>query len=392
MTAADNRRLLDFLRGHTDDMVADLKRLIALESPTSYKPAVDELGRALAAELRELGGEVEVIPKAEVGDVLRARWNAGPGGVVILSHMDTVWDVGTVAERPTRVDGDRIHGVGSMDMKGGIVIALWALRALRALDLFPQQPISYLLNSDEETGSLHSAREIEAEALSHKVVFVTEPPQDGAYKTQRKGVSHYTITAKGLAAHSGADHASGVNAIEEIAHQVLAVEAMTDYDIGTTANVGVISGGTRPNVVPAEARVEINVRAWTKANQQAIHEGIMSLKAVNPESGESWWKAVWASRPLSARRRSRRSSSGRRAWRPRWALSWRRGAPAAALMATRQPRWACPRWTAWASWAKAGMRSRNTARFRPCRSGRPSWRRCCGRRISWRACVLNLAQ
>ena len=284
MTATDNRRILDYLHQHINDMVADLKRLIELESPTSTKPAVDALGRVLADELRGLGGEVEVIPKAEVGDVLRARWNAGPGGVVILSHMDTVWDVGTVAGRPTRVEGDRIHGVGSMDMKGGIVIALWALRALRALDLFPRQPISYLLNSDEETGSRHSAREIEEEALSHNVVFVTEPPQDGAYKTQRKGVSQYTITAKGRAAHSGADHASGVNAIEEIAHQVLAVEAMTDYEIGTTANVGVISGGTRPNVVPAEARVEINVRAWTKANQQAIHAQMMSLKAVNPKA------------------------------------------------------------------------------------------------------------
>ncbi len=284
MTATDNRRILDYLHQHINDMVADLKRLIELESPTSHKPAVDALGRVLADELRGLGGEVEVIPKAEVGDVLRARWNAGPGGVVILSHMDTVWDVGTVAGRPTRVEGDRIHGVGSMDMKGGIVIALWALRALRALDLFPRHPISYLLNSDEETGSRHSAREIEAEALSHNVVFVTEPPQDGAYKTQRKGVSQYTIRAKGRAAHSGADHASGVNAIEEIAHQVLAVEAMTDYEIGTTANVGVISGGTRPNVVPAEAQVEINVRAWTKANQQAIHEQMMNLQAVNPKA------------------------------------------------------------------------------------------------------------
>ena len=113
---------------------------------------------------------------------------------------------------------------------------------------------------------------------------MTEPPQDGAYKTQRKGVSHYTITAVGRAAHSGADHEQGVNAIEEIAHQVIAVEAMTDYEIGTTANVGVISGGTRPNVVPAEARVEINVRAWTRVNQQAIHEKMMSLKAVHPEA------------------------------------------------------------------------------------------------------------
>ncbi len=284
MSAADNRRLLEYLREHTDDMVADLKRLIALESPTSCKPAVDALGRALAAELGALGGAVEVIPKAEAGDVLRARWNPGAGGVVILSHMDTVWDVGTLAGRPTRIEGDRIYGVGAMDMKGGIVIALWALRALRTLALFPTQPITYLLNTDEETGSRHSSAEIEAEALAHNVVFVTEPPQDGAYKTARKGISHYEITARGRAAHSGADHALGINAIEEMAHQVLAVQAMTDYAIGTTANVGVIRGGTRPNVVPAEASVQINVRATTKARQADIHQRIMSLKPRHPEA------------------------------------------------------------------------------------------------------------
>ncbi|MDE2945678.1 MAG: M20 family metallopeptidase [Chloroflexota bacterium] len=284
MTADDNRRILTYLREHSPNMVADLKRFIALESPTTNKAAVDALGKALAAELRGLGGAVEVLPKTEVGDVLRARWNPGEGGLLIMSHMDTVWDVGTVAGRPTRIEGDRLYGVGAMDMKGGIVIALWALRALRALERFPRQPISYLLNSDEETGSKHSSAEIESEALAHNAVFVTEPPQDGAYKTQRKGVSQYTIRARGRAAHSGADHEHGVNAIEEIAHQVIAVEAMTDYAIGTTANVGVISGGTRANVVPAEAMVEVNVRAWTRVNQQAIHEKMMNLRAVHPEA------------------------------------------------------------------------------------------------------------
>ncbi|MCY4020392.1 MAG: M20 family metallopeptidase [Chloroflexi bacterium] len=284
MTADANRRILAYLREHEDDMLADLIKLIDLESPTLHKASVDALGAVLADDLRGLGAAVEVIPKREVGDVLRARWNPGPGGVVILSHMDTVWAVGTVADRPTRVEGKRIYGVGAMDMKGGIVIALWALRALRELNLFPAQPISYMLNSDEETGSLHSAVEIETEALSHDVVFVTEPPQDGKYKTERKGVSHYSITAKGRAAHAGADHARGINAIEEMAHQILAVQAMTDYAIGTTANVGVIKGGTRGNVVPAEARIEINVRAQTRANAQAIHEQIMSLQPVHPEA------------------------------------------------------------------------------------------------------------
>ncbi len=284
MTADDNRRILEYLRQNTEPMVDDLKRFIALESPTTGKAAVDELGRALAEELRGLGGQLEVIAKAEVGDVLRARWNPGPGGIVILSHMDTVWDVGTVAGRPTRIEGDRIYGVGAMDMKGGIVIALWALRALREQGLFPRQPISYLLNSDEETGSRHSHAEIESEALAHDAVFVTEPPQDGAYKTERKGVSHYTITARGRAAHSGADHAAGVNAIEELARQVLALQAMTDYAIGTTVNAGVISGGTRANVVPAQAQVVVNVRATTRVNQNAIHERITSLAPVHPEA------------------------------------------------------------------------------------------------------------
>ena len=284
MTAEANRRILAYLREHVHDMLADLIKLIDLESPTLHKASVDALGAVLAEELRGLGAAVEVIPKAEVGDVLRARWNAGPGGVVILSHMDTVWAVGTVADRPTRVAGNRVYGVGAMDMKGGIVIALWALRALRELKLFPAQPISYLLNSDEETGSLHSAVEIEAEALSHNVVFVTEPPQDGKYKTERKGVSHYTITAKGRAAHAGADHARGINAIEEMAHQILAVQALTDYAIGTTANVGVVKGGTRGNVVPAEASIEINVRARSRANANAIHEQIKSLRAIHPEA------------------------------------------------------------------------------------------------------------
>lgn len=284
MTADANRRILAYLREHRDDMLADLIKLIELESPTLHKASVDALGAVLADELRGLGAAVKVIPKREVGDVLRARWNPGPGGVVILSHMDTVWAVGTVAGRPTRVEGNRIYGVGAMDMKGGIVIALWALRALRELKLFPDQPVSYMLNTDEETGSLHSAEEIETEALSHDVVFVTEPPQDGKYKTERKGVSHYTITAKGRAAHAGADHARGINAIEEMAHQILAVQAMTDYAIGTTANVGVIKGGTRGNVVPAEASIEINVRARSRANAQAIHEQIMSLQPVHPEA------------------------------------------------------------------------------------------------------------
>jgi glutamate carboxypeptidase len=171
-----------------------------------------------------------------------------------------------------------------MDMKGGIVIALWALRSLRELDLFPDQPITYLLNSDEETGSTISGENIEAEARKHRAVFVTEPPQDGKYKTARKGVSRYIVKAIGRAAHAGADHEKGINAIEELAHQIIKIQAMTKYSIGTTANVGTVSGGTRGNVVPAEAWLEVNVRATTRANANLIHEQMISLTPHHPEA------------------------------------------------------------------------------------------------------------
>lgn len=284
MYAEGNRRVLQYLCDHQDQMVEDLKRLIEYESPTNHKPSVDRLGAMLAQQLRELGGQVDIIPKEEVGDVVRARWGQGDSGILILSHMDTVWDIGTVAGRPTRIEGDRLYGVGAMDMKGGIVIAFWAIRALRELGLFPDQPITYLLNSDEETGSPHSGINIEEEALRHRMVFVTEPPQDGAYKTERKGVSRYIVKAIGRSAHAGADHEKGINAIEELAHQIIKIQAMTNYEIGTTANVGTVAGGTRGNVVPHEAWIEVNIRAKTRANANAIHEQMMSLKPVHPEA------------------------------------------------------------------------------------------------------------
>ena len=284
MTAQDNHKLLDYLRHHQDDMVEHLKQLIELESPTSDKGAVDKLGKFLASELEMLGSDVDIVQKNEVGDLVRGRWNKGDGGVLILSHMDTVWDVGTVAGRPTRIDNDRIYGVGSMDMKGGIVIALWALRALRELDLFPDLPITYLFNSDEEIGSPHSGETIKEEAYQHQAVFVTEPPQDGKFKTARKGVSTYTVKAIGRAAHSGADHEQGINAIEELSQQIIKIQSFTDYAIGTTTNVGTIIGGTRPNVVPAEASAVVNVRVTTRKNGELIHETMMGLTPVHPEA------------------------------------------------------------------------------------------------------------
>jgi glutamate carboxypeptidase len=291
MEHGTNREILTFLRRHQDQMADQLTRLIELESPTDHKPSLDRLGAYLAGELRDLGASVQTLPQAEAGDHVRARWGEGPGGALMLCHMDTVWDVGTVAERPVRIEQGKLYGPGAHDMKGGIVITLWAMRALRELGLLPGGtvthplgPLTLLLTSDEETGSLTSRSIIEAEALEHGLVFVMEPPvpPDGSYKTARKGVGDFRVEVTGRAAHSGADHARGVNALEELARQILAIQGFTDYESGTTFNVGRAGGGTRRNVVPAGAWAEIDVRIVRAAEAERVEAQMQSLRPHQP--------------------------------------------------------------------------------------------------------------
>jgi glutamate carboxypeptidase len=194
--------------------------------------------------------------------------------------MDTVWDLGTVAARPVRIEDGKLYGPGAFDMKGGIANSMWALRALNALDLPAGQPMTILLTSDEETGSLTSRPIIEAEALQHDVVFCLEPAQttEGCLKTWRKGVGMFGISIEGRSAHAGADHARGVNAVEELAHQILAMQALTDYEAGTTVSVGVVKGGTRSNVVPAQASAEIDMRVMSTEEATRLEAAMQGLK------------------------------------------------------------------------------------------------------------------
>jgi glutamate carboxypeptidase len=194
--------------------------------------------------------------------------------------MDTVWDVGTVAQRPVRIEAGKLYGPGAQDMKGGIVITLWAVRALRELGFFPKGPVTLLLTSDEETGSLTSRSTIEAEALKHGLVFVMEPPVSpgGSYKTARKGVGDFRVDVTGRAAHAGADHTRGINALQELAHQIHTIQGFTDYERGTTFNVGQAGGGTRRNVVPAEAWAEIDVRIVRASEAVRVEAQMQGLK------------------------------------------------------------------------------------------------------------------
>lgn len=282
MDMTDRQRLLAYLRDHQNDMVALLAQLVAMESPTDHKPSLDRLAAFLADQSRALEAQVDMLPQSQAGNHVRARWSGRgvAGGALLLCHMDTVWNLGTLAERPVRIEEGELYGPGAFDMKGGIVIALWAMRALYELGLQPGRPVTLLITSDEETGSHTSRPIIEAEALKHDVVFVLEPaePPHGSLKTWRKGVGGYRISVAGRAAHAGADHKKGRNAIEELAHQILTIQNFTDYQAGTTLNVGVVSGGTRSNVVPAEAWAQVDVRVMNAEEAARIEAKMQGLK------------------------------------------------------------------------------------------------------------------
>jgi len=278
----DNQKISSYLRDHRQEMVALLTQIVEMESPTSDKPSLDRLGAFLADQSHALGAEVKTLSQPDAGNHVRAHWGDGDGGALLLCHMDTVWDLGTVAERPVRIESKegKLYGPGAFDMKGGIVNALWAMRALRELHLEPGRPVTLLLTSDEETGSLTSRPIIEAEALKHDVVFVLEPaePPLGSIKTWRKGVGMYSISVTGRATHAGADHKKGINAIEELAHQILAIQSFTDYKAGTTLSVGVVGGGTRSNVVPAQAWARIDMRVMNAGEAARVEEKMQGLK------------------------------------------------------------------------------------------------------------------
>jgi len=254
-----------------------IRQWVALESPTDNKAAVDRLVDHIQASLQALGATVERIPVQGYGDHLRARWGGDGPGILLLSHIDTVWPVGS---KPSYDEGDRAYGPGIYDMKGGAYLAYHAVKTLAASGRRPPLPLTMLFNSDEEVGSPTSRALIESEALKNKYVLVFEPANlpGGAVKTWRKGWGRFTIKVRGRPAHAGADHAAGRSAIAELARHILALEAMTDYDTGTTVNVGVVRGGTRLNVVPAEAEAEVDLRIASPAEAERVVKAILGLQ------------------------------------------------------------------------------------------------------------------
>jgi glutamate carboxypeptidase len=245
----------------TGDIVTLLQQLAEIESPSTDKAAVDRLGDFVAQQLRRLGAGVVVDPQAAVGDNVYGRWGAGRDGVLLLCHLDTVHDLGSLARMPVRAVEGRLYGPGVIDMKAGVAMALTALAMLREAKAWPDRPVTALFTSDEEIGSGHSRPLIERLAREAALVLCLEPClPDGSLKTERKGIGEMLIRVRGRSTHAGADHENGRNAIEELAHHILAAQQLTDYSRGTTVSVGVVRGGTRSNVVPDEAWAEVDYR------------------------------------------------------------------------------------------------------------------------------------
>jgi glutamate carboxypeptidase len=274
------QHVLEYCRSHESWLIETIETLVNLESPTDDKAAVDRCGVALAQMLDAMGARTEFRAQVSAGNHLRAEFGSGTRQVLLLGHFDTVWPVGQLTRMPLRREGDRLSGPGVLDMKAGIAIGMLAARAVSALAPAGAARLVMLWTTDEETGSTTSRTLLEDEARRSAAVLVLEPAlPGGALKTSRKGCGQYEVIVRGEAAHAGVDPGKGVSAIRELARQILAVEALQDLSRGVSVNVGIISGGSRPNVVASEARAVVDVRAPSLADAARIDT---SLRALTP--------------------------------------------------------------------------------------------------------------
>ena len=270
---------------HRPQILEMIRRLVSVESPTEDWAAVNRCVSLVEGWIKASGGKSQRRKRKSAGDLLVGRF--GPAGsrskpLMLLGHLDTVWPLGTLKKMPFRVAQGRAWGPGVLDMKAGVVMALTALRILlEAGEL--TQPVVFLLNSDEETGSQQSRALTESLAKKCGAVFVLEPAQapNAAYKTARKGVGNYRLQVHGVPAHSGVDFSQGHSAILELGRQIERASAFTDPARGITVNAGVAGGGTRSNVVPAEAWAEFDVRIARLRDVDRLDRRFRSLRPVD---------------------------------------------------------------------------------------------------------------
>jgi glutamate carboxypeptidase len=272
-----------------DAIVEDIRRAAAIESPTSHPAGVNAALDLIAGWFEGTGASFERLKIRDgFGELLKVH-SAPPGGsdggILVLSHVDTVHPVGTLAgPLPLRREGDRLYGPGVYDMKGGLTLAVAAFRRVARANIATPLPITFMFTPDEEVGSVASRKHIEAEAARHKYVLVTEPKRNGGrVVTSRKGTGRFQIEARGHPAHAGAAHDNGRSAIRAMAHIILEIEGFTDYARGITTNVGLVSGGTGVNVIPEYCRINADMRILDLASASELEARFHALKSPDPD-------------------------------------------------------------------------------------------------------------
>jgi len=279
------RALLAGSRRKEPALLQFARKLVLVESPSDNKAAVDAVVAIAADSARSLGGRIKLHRQRQHGNVLEVRFGPRAKGnsngqkpVMLLGHLDTVWPIGTLRQMPYRIADGRIWGPGTLDMKIGVAMALTAVEILAEAELLNRE-IVLLLNSDEEIGSPISRPITENLARDCEAVFVLEPAQGLAYKTARKGTGNWRIDIRGVGAHAGVDFEKGASALRELGRVIESVSDWTDLKRGLTVSIGVAGGGSKTNVIPAEAFAEVDVRIAKIADGPRIERKFASLKA-----------------------------------------------------------------------------------------------------------------
>lgn len=283
MKVSTAKHIETYLKEHQEEMIAYLKRLVTCESPSHDPESQKEIIKILKETLESLGFEIQIFSGKKTGGYLYGKPKLHQKGAAIqlmVGHCDTVWKMNTIDKMPIHDSNERLSGPGIFDMKAGITQMIFALKAIRELDLeCPVSPV-VLINSDEEIGSFESSNTIKRIARIACRAFILEPPLgfDGKLKTARKGIGKFTLRVKGKPAHAGLNPGQGVSAIIELSHQIQDLFKLNDFKKGITVNVGMIQGGSSANVIAEESKAVVDVRVHNMEDASFIEREILNLK------------------------------------------------------------------------------------------------------------------
>ncbi|MDA2933503.1 M20 family metallopeptidase [Acidobacteria bacterium AH-259-D05] len=272
--------LIQKIQGETEQIIDLVRQLVQRESPSHRKDLVDEVGSLIVELLRSSGLTPQVVPRKEVGDLIWAEWGEGESGrILVLCHIDTVWESGSLKRNPFRVEDGRIYGPGIFDMKGGVAATLKVQEYLSRGWISPRKKVRFLYTTDEELTSSHSRELIEDFARESDLVLITEPPlPGGGLKTFRKGVGSYLVKIHGKSAHSGLEPEKGIDAVDELARRIIEIRSFSAPEKGTTVAVTRVRGGTAINVIAEYAEAGVDTRFITQEEGERVDGRLRDLK------------------------------------------------------------------------------------------------------------------